>query len=51
MVALREAGNRALARSAPREAAAYLEQALGALDHLPRSAELALVEIDLHLVA
>jgi len=36
---LRQAGSKALARSANREAAAYLEQALGALEHLPETHE------------
>jgi tetratricopeptide (TPR) repeat protein len=36
---LRQAGAKALARSATREAAAYLEQALTALNHLPETRE------------
>jgi class 3 adenylate cyclase/tetratricopeptide (TPR) repeat protein len=44
-----EAAIRAEARSAPRQAAAFYEEALGALTHLPRSAELAAREIDLYL--
>ena len=35
----RQAGTKALARSANREAVAYFEQALGALTHLPDSRE------------
>ena len=44
-----EAGHRAEARSAPRQAAAFYEEALGALNHLPRRAESAAREIDLYL--
>jgi class 3 adenylate cyclase/tetratricopeptide (TPR) repeat protein len=49
MVAFRDAANKASARSAPRTAAAYFDQALHALDHLPRTTDLATVEIDLQL--
>jgi len=46
---LREAGPRAEARSAPRQGAAFYDQALGALDHLPRTPQMIAIEIDLHL--
>jgi class 3 adenylate cyclase/tetratricopeptide (TPR) repeat protein len=45
----RQAGTKALARSANREAAAYFEQALGALTHLPDSRERHEQAIDLRL--
>ena len=44
----RQAGTKALARSANREAVAYFEQALGALTHLPDSRERREQAIDLH---
>jgi class 3 adenylate cyclase/tetratricopeptide (TPR) repeat protein len=43
----RQAGTKALARSANREAVAYFEQALGALTHLPDSREIREQAIDL----
>jgi tetratricopeptide (TPR) repeat protein len=48
---LHQAGTKAAARSAYREAAAYLEQALGALGHLPAHPEWQERAIDLHLDA
>jgi tetratricopeptide (TPR) repeat protein len=44
---LRQAGAKAFARSANREAAAYFEQALGALQHLPESRQTLEQAIDL----
>src|SRR5262249_24338479 len=44
---LRQAGAKAAARSAHREAAAYFEQALAALEHLPQSRETRELAIDL----
>jgi class 3 adenylate cyclase/tetratricopeptide (TPR) repeat protein len=43
----RQAGTKALARSANREAVTYFEQALGALTHLPESREMREQAIDL----
>ena len=48
---LRQAGGKAMARSAYREAAAGFEQALDALRHLPESRERTEQAIDLHLDA
>jgi class 3 adenylate cyclase/tetratricopeptide (TPR) repeat protein len=45
---LRQAGGKADARSANREAASYFEQALTALGHLPESREMHEQAIDLH---
>jgi class 3 adenylate cyclase/tetratricopeptide (TPR) repeat protein len=45
---LRQAGLRAMARAANREAAAHLEQALGALAHLPEGRETTELAVDLH---
>jgi tetratricopeptide (TPR) repeat protein len=47
--ALREAGLRALARSAHREAVIHLERALAALSHLPEGAQARALAIDLRL--
>ena len=49
VVYLRQAGLRAMARAAYREAIAHLEQALGALRHLPETRETTELTIDLHL--
>jgi tetratricopeptide (TPR) repeat protein len=46
---LRRAGLRAMARAANREAIAHLEQALGALRHLPETRETTELTIDLHI--
>jgi predicted ATPase/class 3 adenylate cyclase len=46
---LRQAGNRAMARSAAREAQTYFEQALEALTHLPENRDLIEHAIDLRL--
>src|SRR5262245_5619354 len=46
---LRQAGLRALARGANREAIAHLEQALGALRHLPATREAMETMIDTHI--
>src|SRR6516225_9988877 len=46
---LRQAGLRAMARGAYREAVAHLEQALGALRHLPETRETTELTIDLHI--
>jgi tetratricopeptide (TPR) repeat protein len=46
---LRQAGLRAIARAAYREAIAHLEQALGALRHLPETRETTELTIDLHI--
>ena len=46
---LRQAGLRAMARAANREAIAHLEQALGALRRLPETRETAELTIDLHI--
>jgi tetratricopeptide (TPR) repeat protein len=46
---LRDAGERAVARSANREAVAFYEDALGALRHLPESRETFALAIDLRL--
>ena len=46
---LRQAGLRAMARGANREAIAHLEQALGALRHLPETRETTERTIDLHI--
>ena len=48
MTYLRQAGAKADARSANREAASYFEQALTALGHLPQSREMREQAIDLH---
>jgi class 3 adenylate cyclase/tetratricopeptide (TPR) repeat protein len=48
---LRQAGGKAAARSAYREAAACCEQALGALEHLPQETRWRERAIDLHLDA
>ncbi len=45
---LREAGLRAMARAANREAIVHLEQALGALRHLPETRETTELTIDIH---
>jgi class 3 adenylate cyclase/tetratricopeptide (TPR) repeat protein len=45
---LRQAGLRAMARAAYREAIAHLEQALGTLRHLPESRETTELTIDVH---
>jgi tetratricopeptide (TPR) repeat protein len=49
VVYLRQAGLRAMARAAYREAVAHLEQALGALRHLPETRETTELTIDLHI--
>jgi tetratricopeptide (TPR) repeat protein len=46
---LRQAGLRAMARAANREAIAHLEQALGALRRLPESRETTELTIDIHM--
>ena len=46
---LRQAGLRAMARAAYREAIAHLEQALGALRHLPETRQTTELTIDLHI--
>jgi len=46
---LRQAGEKALARSAHREAAGYFEQALGAVQHLPEQRPILEQAIDLRL--
>jgi class 3 adenylate cyclase/tetratricopeptide (TPR) repeat protein len=46
---LRQAGLRAMARAANREAIAHLEQALWALGHLPETRETTELTIDLHI--
>jgi len=46
---LRQAGNKAAARSADREAAAYFEQALGVLRHLPLNRATLELGVDLRL--
>ena len=46
---LRQAGARALSRSANREAASYFEQAATAVDHLPRDADTIRTSIDLRV--
>ena len=46
---LREAGDRAVARSANKEAAAFYEDALGAVRHLPESPETVGAAIDIRL--
>jgi class 3 adenylate cyclase/tetratricopeptide (TPR) repeat protein len=46
---LRQAGLRAMARAAHREALAHLEQALEALRHLPETRETTELTIDLHI--
>jgi tetratricopeptide (TPR) repeat protein len=46
---LRQAGLRAMARGANREAVAHLEQALGALRHLPETRETTELTVDIHL--
>jgi class 3 adenylate cyclase/tetratricopeptide (TPR) repeat protein len=46
---LRQAGLRAMARAANREAIAHLEQALGVLRHLPETRETTELAIDLHI--
>jgi len=46
---LRQAGKKAAARSADREAAAYFEQALEVLRHLPRNRETRELDVDLRL--
>jgi class 3 adenylate cyclase/tetratricopeptide (TPR) repeat protein len=46
---LREAGLRAMARGANREAVAHLEQALGALSRLPETRETTELNIDIHM--
>jgi tetratricopeptide (TPR) repeat protein len=46
---LRQAGLRAVVRAANREAVAHLEQALGALRHLPETRETTELAIDLHV--
>jgi class 3 adenylate cyclase/tetratricopeptide (TPR) repeat protein len=49
MAYLRQAGLRAMARGANREAIASLEQALGALHHLPETRETTELAVDLHI--
>ena len=49
MIALRDAANKAAARSAARAAAAYYEQALHALDQLPRTTDRTALAIDIRL--
>ena len=49
VVYLRQAGLRAMARAAYREAIAHLEQALGALRRLPETRQTTELTIDLHL--
>jgi len=49
VVYLRRAGLRAMARAANREAIAHLEQALGALRHLPEIREMTELTIDIRL--
>jgi class 3 adenylate cyclase/tetratricopeptide (TPR) repeat protein len=49
MAYFRRAGEKAMARSAHREAAGYFEQALGALTHLPEGRETLAQAIDLRL--
>jgi tetratricopeptide (TPR) repeat protein len=49
IIALRDAANKAGARSAAREAAAYFEQALHALDQLPRTTDRTALAIDINL--
>jgi class 3 adenylate cyclase/tetratricopeptide (TPR) repeat protein len=46
---LRQAGLRAMARAAYREAVAHLEQALGTLRHLPETRDTAELTIDIHI--
>jgi class 3 adenylate cyclase/tetratricopeptide (TPR) repeat protein len=46
---LRQAGLRAMARGANREAVAHLEQALGTLRHLPETRETTELTIDIHI--
>src|SRR4029450_4496561 len=46
---LRQAGLRAMARGAYREAIAHLEQALGALRHIPETRETTELTIDIHI--
>ncbi len=48
LIYLRQAGTKADARSANREAASYFEQALTALGHLPETREMREQAIDLH---
>jgi tetratricopeptide (TPR) repeat protein len=45
----RQAGAKAMARAASREATAYIEQALGALEHLPEDADARTQAIDLRI--
>jgi class 3 adenylate cyclase/tetratricopeptide (TPR) repeat protein len=49
LVYFRQAGEKALARSAYREAVGYFERALGALDHLPETRDTRAQAIDLRL--
>ena len=49
VVYLRQAGLRAMAQAAYREAIAHLEQALGALRRLPETRQTTALTIDLHL--
>jgi tetratricopeptide (TPR) repeat protein len=46
---LRQAGLRAMAQAASREAVAHLEQALGAVRHLPEARQTTELTIDIHL--
>jgi class 3 adenylate cyclase/tetratricopeptide (TPR) repeat protein len=46
---LRQAGNKAMDRPAPREAIAHLDQALVVLDHLPTGSEVEQVAMDIRL--
>jgi len=46
---LRQAGLRAMARAANREAVAHMEQALAALRHLPETREMTELTIDIHI--
>jgi hypothetical protein len=46
---LRQAGLRAMARGASREAVSYLEQAVGTLRHLPETGRRSELAIDIHI--
>ena len=49
VTSLHQAGLRAMARAANREAVAHMEQALGALRHLPETRQTTALTIDIHL--
>jgi hypothetical protein len=49
LVSCRQAGEKALTRSAHREAVGYLEQALSALPHLPETRDMREQAVDLRL--